>query len=156
MDGAVTSRHSVPIFTNKMKLRGLSCVEHSSSSRACLSLLPFSPLPTPAFPSPSFPFLSLSIPAFPSFRASEVWLSVPCIHPINWKLPWVHSVAGSCSHQPDLILELFHPLPKPRPVNRSSASLLSSHRQPLIHFLSLPISLVGTFHRSGIMWCGLP
>lgn len=50
--------------------------------------------------------------------------SEPCVHPLNWELPWVHSVAGSCSHQPNLILELFHPLPKPRPVNSPSTSLL--------------------------------
>lgn len=96
-------------------------VEHSSSFYHPPSLLssPRSSLSLPFF---SFPVTQY--PCFSIFNSLRGVATVPCIHPLNWKLPWAHSVTGSCSHQPDLILELFHPLPKPRPVNSPSTSLL--------------------------------
>jgi hypothetical protein len=83
---------------------------------------PRSSLTLPFFSFPATQYLCFSI--FNSLRGVASVANVPCIHSLNWKLPWVHSVAGSCRHQPDLILELFHPLPKPYPVNSPSTSLL--------------------------------
>lgn len=97
------------------------------SSVAAQKLLSSS-FPAPLSPLQPFPpLLSLPVTQYPCFSICNSLSGVasePCIHPLNWELPWVHSVAGSCSHQPDLILELFHPLPKPRPVNSPSTSLL--------------------------------
>lgn len=107
-------------------------VECRGGWTAVVLILPPCPRLSPVSLSPAFGLLpfchSLSL-FFYSFNNCRDVAGVSCLHPLKWKLPGVCPVTGSHSYQPALILEHFHPLPKPRPVN-SPSGIPPSNLQP--------------------------